>query len=86
MTFSEALEKGGDGPPGRVKHAETTAWLETVLARVRDDARDLPAAHLHRLITACPDPRHATAYARTVLAGHARRRLRTAARDLEHAV
>ncbi|MFF8447674.1 DnaB-like helicase N-terminal domain-containing protein [Streptomyces leeuwenhoekii] len=73
--------KSAPAPAEQTKHI---AWLDRVLAAARERARGLTAAHLHGLISACPDPRHAPAYARIVVAEYARRRLRTAARHLMH--
>ncbi|MFF5438888.1 DnaB-like helicase N-terminal domain-containing protein [Streptomyces achromogenes] len=72
------------GPGEHAEHAEHIVWLKKVLAVAREQARGLTAAHLHALISACPTPRHAPAYARIIEAEHARRRLRTAAQRLAH--
>lgn len=71
-------------PPGPGAHADHIAWLSKVLAAAREQARGLTAAHLHALISACPTPRHAPAYARIIETEQARRRLRKAAQRLTH--
>ncbi|MEU6814088.1 DnaB-like helicase N-terminal domain-containing protein [Streptomyces sp. NPDC046860] len=70
--------------PDPEQHTETVAWLDRVLTAAREHVRGLDAPYLHALIQFSPMPRHASAYARTVEAGHARRLLRTAAQRLAH--
>ncbi|MFE3329030.1 DnaB-like helicase N-terminal domain-containing protein [Streptomyces sp. NPDC059176] len=71
-------------PPPPDLHASKPVWLTAVLTRAQPAARGLTAAYLHQLITACPDPAHAPAYAAIVRAGHARRTLRAHAEHLVH--
>ncbi|MEE1797416.1 DnaB-like helicase N-terminal domain-containing protein [Streptomyces sp. JV176] len=68
--------------PDPVQHAQNTTWLNQVLAAAREQARGLTGPYLHTLISACPQPRHAAAYARMVEADHARRTLRGQAQHL----
>ncbi|MFF9040551.1 DnaB-like helicase N-terminal domain-containing protein [Streptomyces sp. NPDC014892] len=68
--------------PAPAQHAQDTNWLNAVLAAAREDARALTAAYLHTLIQACPQPRHAPAYARMIEAEHARWTLRAHAERL----
>ncbi|MER6127531.1 DnaB-like helicase N-terminal domain-containing protein [Streptomyces sp. NPDC001795] len=68
--------------PGLAKRTEHITWLGEVLTAARGQARGLMAAHLHELISACPNPEHTPAYARIIEAEHARRRLRKAAESL----
>lgn len=70
--------------PGLVERTEHIVWLGKVLTTAREQARGLTAAHLHGLVSACPDPRHTPAYARIIAAESARRRLRKAAARLVH--
>ncbi|TQL00783.1 DnaB helicase-like protein [Streptomyces puniciscabiei] len=69
-------------PPDPAEHVKNTKWLDQVLATSRQRARGLTPSYLHTLVQVCPWPRHAPAYARMVEAGHARRRLQTAAERL----
>ncbi|MFI1885959.1 DnaB-like helicase N-terminal domain-containing protein [Streptomyces jumonjinensis] len=64
-------------PPEAAVHAKEPVWLTAVLDHARHDARVLTASYLHTLVQACPDPRHAPAYARMIRSDHARRTLRT---------
>lgn len=72
--------------PDPAEHAKNTQWLDRVLATAREQAHGLTASYLHTLIQVCPWPSHAPAYARMVEAGHARRRLQTAAERLVRTV
>ncbi|MFD5583253.1 hypothetical protein CFC35_10555 [Streptomyces sp. FBKL.4005] len=71
-------------PSGLAERTEHIVWLGEVLSTAREQARGLTAAHLHGLISACPNPRHTPAYARIIAAESARRRLRKAAARLVH--
>ncbi|MDX3525889.1 DnaB-like helicase N-terminal domain-containing protein [Streptomyces sp. ID05-39B] len=71
-------------PSGLAERTEHIAWLGKVLTTARQQARGLTAAHLHALISACPNPRHTPAYARIIAVESARRRLRKAAARLVH--
>ncbi|TWV42543.1 replicative DNA helicase [Streptomyces misionensis] len=77
--FGALRARSGPVPAERTDH---TAWLDTVLASACEQARGLTAAHLHALISACPNPRHIAAYARIIEGEHARRRLHRAAQHL----
>ncbi|MFC9431427.1 DnaB-like helicase N-terminal domain-containing protein [Streptomyces sp. NPDC056987] len=68
--------------PDRVQHAQSTTWLNEVLATAREQARGLTASYLQTLIQACPHPRHAAVYARMIEDDHARRMLRCQAQRL----
>ncbi|BCM71234.1 hypothetical protein EASAB2608_06568 [Streptomyces sp. EAS-AB2608] len=71
-------------PSGLAERTEHIVWLGKVLTTARKQARGLTAAHLHGLISACPNPRHTPAYARIIAVESARRRLRKAAARLVH--
>ncbi|WP_274912515.1 DnaB-like helicase N-terminal domain-containing protein [Streptomyces sp. WZ-12] len=71
--------------PDPAQHAQSTAWLDKVLASARRQARGLSASYLHTLVQVCPRPRHAPAYALMIEAEHARRTLRTGAQRLAQA-
>ncbi|MFJ2595158.1 DnaB-like helicase N-terminal domain-containing protein [Streptomyces erythrochromogenes] len=71
-------------PPPPEVHASKPVWLTAVLEHARPAARGLTAAYLHQLVSTCPDPAHAPAYAAIVRAGHARRTLRAHAEHLIH--
>ncbi|MFG2934400.1 DnaB-like helicase N-terminal domain-containing protein [Streptomyces sp. NPDC048282] len=73
-------------PPDPAGHAKNTTWLNHVLARGREKARELTASDLHAFIQVCPWTRHSAAYARTVEPERARRRPQTAAGRLVQAV
>ncbi|KUH38591.1 MULTISPECIES: DnaB-like helicase N-terminal domain-containing protein [Streptomyces] len=60
-------------------------WLRAVLKEARQKAPALTAAYLHLLISACPRPEHAGAYAAMVHAEHARRSIRLHAETLAQA-
>ncbi|MFE2942972.1 DnaB-like helicase N-terminal domain-containing protein [Streptomyces sp. NPDC059255] len=68
--------------PDPVQHAQATTWLNEVLNAAREQARGLTSPYLHTLIRACPQPRHAAAYARIIEADHARRTLHGRAQRL----
>ncbi|MFJ2175885.1 DnaB-like helicase N-terminal domain-containing protein [Streptomyces sp. NPDC087851] len=68
--------------PDPVQHAQNTVWLNQVLTAAREQTRGLTGPYLHTLISACPQPRHAAAYARMIEADHARRTLRGQAQHL----
>ncbi|MGW2822108.1 DnaB-like helicase N-terminal domain-containing protein [Streptomyces sp. NPDC001443] len=68
--------------PDPVQHAQTTSWLNAVLAAACRQNRGLTASYLHTLIQICPSPSHASAYARIIESGHARRTLRAHAQRL----
>jgi replicative DNA helicase len=72
-------------PPAPALHAEKPVWITAVQARARDRAPGLLPSHLHTLVSACPVPEHAPAYARIVRADHARRALRARAEHLVQA-
>ncbi|WP_030340426.1 DnaB-like helicase N-terminal domain-containing protein [Streptomyces sp. NRRL S-1022] len=74
----------GQSTPGLAEPTEHITWLSKVLTAARQQARGLTAAHLHWLISACPDPGHTSAYVQIIESEHARRRLRTAAAHLIH--
>ncbi|MEU8779946.1 DnaB-like helicase N-terminal domain-containing protein [Streptomyces sp. NPDC048606] len=69
-------------PPAPEVHAQQPVWLTAVLEHARPAARGLTAAYLHQVVSACPEPAHAPAYAAIVRAGHARRTLRARAEHL----
>ncbi|MYU06166.1 replicative DNA helicase [Streptomyces sp. SID8366] len=77
--FAALRARSGPVPTERT---DRTTWLDTVLASAREQAHGLTAAHLHALISACPNPRHIAAYARIIEGEHARRRLHRAAQHL----
>ncbi|MGW4345353.1 DnaB-like helicase N-terminal domain-containing protein [Streptomyces sp. NPDC004690] len=79
--FAALRSRPTTGPAAPADHV---AWREKVLAAAREQARGLTVSYLHVLISACPEPRHASAYGRIIEAEHARRRLRTAAEHLMH--
>ncbi|MFF4363792.1 DnaB-like helicase N-terminal domain-containing protein [Streptomyces sp. NPDC001604] len=62
--------------PDPTAHAKDTAWLNAVLDHARPHAPGLSASYLHALIQFCPQPKHATAYARMIRADNARRIVR----------
>ncbi|MEU1073520.1 MULTISPECIES: DnaB-like helicase N-terminal domain-containing protein [unclassified Streptomyces] len=68
--------------PDAEQHRTSPAWLNTVLAAARPHAPGLTVSYLHLLIQVCPWPQHAAAYARMILADHARRSLRLHAERL----
>ncbi|MGW4289680.1 DnaB-like helicase N-terminal domain-containing protein [Streptomyces sp. NPDC004673] len=72
-----------DAPDPQEK-SESVVWLGKILDAGRQSVRGVTAPDLHDMIQSCPAPRHISAYARIVEAEHARRRLRTAARQLTH--
>ncbi|MEU8617353.1 DnaB-like helicase N-terminal domain-containing protein [Streptomyces sp. NPDC048623] len=70
--------------------AEATAsaglgWLNTVLSKARPQAPGLSPSYMHTLISACPQPQHAPAYAVVIRAEHARRTIRLHAEQLAQA-
>ncbi|WP_329096864.1 DnaB-like helicase N-terminal domain-containing protein [Streptomyces sp. NBC_01439] len=71
-------------PPPPDVHASKPVWLTAVLEHTRPAARGLTASYLHQLVSTCPDPAHAPAYAAIVRAGHARRTLTAHAEQLVH--
>lgn len=71
--------------PDPEQHAQDATWLTAVYTTARQHDHALTPAYLHALIQACPQPRHAPAYARIVEAERARRRLNTAAHHLAQA-
>ncbi|MFD6912326.1 DnaB-like helicase N-terminal domain-containing protein [Streptomyces virginiae] len=60
-------------PPPPALHATKPVWITAVLDQARPHARGLTTDYLHTLVSACPEPAHAAAYARMVRADHARR-------------
>lgn len=68
--------------PDSSAHAEGPVWLSTVLEAARPAAPGLGPSLLHLLVQACPQPRHAAAYARIIRADHARRTLHKHAETL----
>ncbi|MFJ6934672.1 DnaB-like helicase N-terminal domain-containing protein [Streptomyces globosus] len=71
-------------PPPPDLHTTKPIWLTAILEHARPAALGLTAAYLHQLISTCPDPAHAPAYAAIVRAGHARRTLTAHAEHLIH--
>jgi replicative DNA helicase len=67
--------------PGPVQHAGHQL-ANAVPRAAREHARGLTASYLHTLIQVCPWPRHASAYARMIETGNARRTLRAHAERL----
>ncbi|MGW2600282.1 DnaB-like helicase N-terminal domain-containing protein [Streptomyces klenkii] len=51
------------------------AWVTEATALAVEQAPGLTPSDVHTLVNACPEPGHAAAYGRMVLAGHARRTL-----------
>ncbi|MGW4200347.1 DnaB-like helicase N-terminal domain-containing protein [Streptomyces sp. NPDC004726] len=72
-------------PPASALHTEKPVWITAVHTQARERAPGLPSGHLHTLVSACPAPEHAPAYARMVRADHARRTLRAQAEHLVQA-
>ncbi|WP_435059315.1 DnaB-like helicase N-terminal domain-containing protein [Streptomyces sp. bgisy060] len=60
-------------------------WLNAVLAQARPQAPGLTPSYMHTLISACPRPHHAPAYAAILRSEHARRTLRLHAGRLAQA-
>ncbi|MEU8522422.1 DnaB-like helicase N-terminal domain-containing protein [Streptomyces sp. NPDC048577] len=60
-------------------------WLNAVLAKARRQAPGLTPSYMHTLISACPRPHHAPAYAAILRSEHARRTLRLHAERLAQA-
>ncbi|MET9430030.1 DnaB-like helicase N-terminal domain-containing protein [Streptomyces sp. NPDC003036] len=71
--------------PGLPSPPDGLDWLQAVLEEARQEAPALTAAYLHLLISACPRPEHAGAYAAMVRSGHARRSIRLHAEALAQA-
>ncbi|MFE5298102.1 DnaB-like helicase N-terminal domain-containing protein [Streptomyces sp. NPDC056632] len=61
------------------------AWLNTVLATAQSETPGLTASFMHTLISACPRPDHASAYAAIIRSEHARRTVRLHAEHLAQA-
>ncbi|AZK97025.1 MULTISPECIES: DnaB-like helicase N-terminal domain-containing protein [Streptomyces] len=72
-------------PPTPAVHAKEPAWITAVHSRARAQSPGLQPPYLHTLVSFCPVPEHAPAYARMVRAGHARRTLRAQAEHLTQA-
>ncbi|WP_318209544.1 MULTISPECIES: DnaB-like helicase N-terminal domain-containing protein [unclassified Streptomyces] len=71
-------------PEGQTAHAGL-GWLNAVLATARSETPGLTASFMHTLISACPRPDHAPAYAAMLRAEHARRTVRLHAEQLAQA-
>ncbi|MFF8958604.1 DnaB-like helicase N-terminal domain-containing protein [Streptomyces sp. NPDC014894] len=69
-------------PPAPAAHIREPVWLTAVHDRAREQTPGLVPAYLHTLVSVCPVPEHAPAYARMVRADHARRTLRIRAEHL----
>ncbi|GAA0460931.1 DnaB-like helicase N-terminal domain-containing protein [Streptomyces sp. NPDC046215] len=61
-------------------------WVQQTTARGAEEAPALTPSYAHALINACPQPLHAAAYGRMVLAGHVRRTVAEHAARLGQAV
>lgn len=61
-------------------------WVQQATARGAEAASALTPSYAHALINACPQPEHAAAYGRMVLASHARRTVAEHAARLGQAV
>jgi replicative DNA helicase len=72
-------------PPAAALHAKEPVWITAVHARAREQAPGLQPPYLHTLVSLCPVPEHAPAYARMIRADHARRTLRIQAEHLVQA-
>lgn len=68
--------------PDSQQHGRDATWLNSVYTTARRHDHALTPAYPHTLIQTCPQPRHASAYARIIEADHDRRRLNTAAQHL----
>ncbi|MFF3556128.1 DnaB-like helicase N-terminal domain-containing protein [Streptomyces tsukubensis] len=62
-------------PPAPAVHAREPVWITAVHTLARERAPGLQPAYLHILVSRCPVPEHAPAYARMVREDHARRTL-----------
>ncbi|MFF6772805.1 DnaB-like helicase N-terminal domain-containing protein [Streptomyces sp. NPDC012637] len=71
--------------PEREAHRAGPDWLNVVLAKAQTEAAGLTPSFLHTLISACPRPNHAPAYAAMVRSEHARRTVRLHAEKLAQA-
>ncbi|MFF4735796.1 DnaB-like helicase N-terminal domain-containing protein [Streptomyces sp. NPDC001262] len=60
-------------------------WLTRTTAVAMREAPGLTPSHAHTLVSICPQPDNAAAYARMVLAGHSRRTIAEHAKRLAHA-
>ncbi|MFI8520922.1 DnaB-like helicase N-terminal domain-containing protein [Streptomyces sp. NPDC085481] len=60
-------------------------WLNAVLAKAQSETPGLSASFMHTLISACPRPSHAAAYAAMIRSEHARRTVRFHAEHLAQA-
>ncbi|MFG3348644.1 DnaB-like helicase N-terminal domain-containing protein [Streptomyces sp. NPDC048018] len=60
-------------------------WLNAVLVKARQQAPGLTPSYMHTLISACPQPQHALAYAVVIRAESARRTIRLHAEQLARA-
>ncbi|MGW5679879.1 DnaB-like helicase N-terminal domain-containing protein [Streptomyces sp. NPDC003860] len=72
-------------PPTPAVHTKEPVWITAVHTHAGEQAPGLQPAYLHTLVSLCPAPQHAPAYARMVRADHARRTLRARAEDLVRA-
>ncbi|MFI1890206.1 DnaB-like helicase N-terminal domain-containing protein [Streptomyces jumonjinensis] len=72
-------------PPAPAVHTKEPAWIMAVHTRARERAPGLLPAYLHTLVSLCPVPEHAPAYARMIRADHARRTLHAQAEHLVQA-
>ncbi|MFJ2739708.1 DnaB-like helicase N-terminal domain-containing protein [Streptomyces sp. NPDC087440] len=73
-------EQAGESPP----LLPSLHWINQVFTTATAQARGLTLPYLHRLVSSCPAPAHATAYARMIQTGHARRSLHAQADQLAH--
>ncbi|MFG2978482.1 DnaB-like helicase N-terminal domain-containing protein [Streptomyces sp. NPDC048331] len=69
-------------PPAAAVHVREPVWITSLLEQARPHARGLTASYLHTLVASCPEPAHAPAYARMIVANRTRLTIRNAAEQL----
>ncbi|MCX5203169.1 replicative DNA helicase [Streptomyces sp. NBC_00237] len=76
----QVTQRAGESKPS----LPSLRWINEVFTTAVAQARGLTLPYLHQLVSSCPEPAHAAAYARMIQTGHARRSLHTHADRLAH--